>query len=99
MLMLSVVIAYMLFGTLLAFERAYTSGGSLNATRMITTNKISFTQPLPISYYASVREVEGVQAASFAAWFGGFYREPRNRLHTIAVDPPSYLACTATIFD
>ena len=92
LLMLSIAIAYTLFGTLMAFERAYGSSGDLGASRMITANKISFTQPLPMSHFRAVQGLDGVAAASFATWFGGYYREPRNSLHAVAVDPRSYLA-------
>ncbi|MEM7098069.1 MAG: FtsX-like permease family protein [Pseudomonadota bacterium] len=88
---LSVTIAYLLFGTLVAFERAYTSGADVGALRMVTTNKLSFTKPLPRAYFDEVRSLDGVGASSFAAWFGGYFQEPRNRLHTIAVEPASYL--------
>ena len=92
LLMLSIAIAYTLFGVLIAFERAYSSAGGISTSRIVTANKISFTQPLPIAYFQAVREVEGIAATSYAAWFGGYYQEPRNRLHTIAVEPHSYLA-------
>ncbi|MEM6548429.1 MAG: FtsX-like permease family protein [Pseudomonadota bacterium] len=91
LLLLSIVIAYALFGTLMAFERAYGVGASDGANRMITANKLSFTQLLPISHFRDVRRLDGVGKASFAAWFGGYYREPRNFLHTLAIDPQSYL--------
>ncbi|MEM9685148.1 MAG: hypothetical protein AAF942_17890, partial [Pseudomonadota bacterium] len=46
---LSIAVAYILFGTLVAFERAYSTSGDVGASRMITANKISFTQTLPIA--------------------------------------------------
>ncbi|MEM8541596.1 MAG: FtsX-like permease family protein [Pseudomonadota bacterium] len=91
LLMLSIVIAYLLFGMLMAFERAYSNSANMGAGRIITANKTSFTEPLPISHFRTAQNIEGVEAASYAAWFGGYYREPRNRLHTLAVDPQSYL--------
>ncbi|MEM6280252.1 MAG: FtsX-like permease family protein [Verrucomicrobiota bacterium] len=91
LLMLSILVAYLLFGVLMAFERAYGNSSEVGDGRIVTTNKISFSQPLPISHFHTAKNVAGVQEASFAAWFGGFYREPRNRLHTIAVEPESYL--------
>ncbi|MEM9573233.1 MAG: FtsX-like permease family protein [Pseudomonadota bacterium] len=91
LLMLSIVIAYMLFGMLMAFERAYSTNSEIGAGRIITANKTSFTEPLPISHFRAVQTVDGVETSSYAAWFGGHYREPRNRLHTLAVDPLSYL--------
>lgn len=92
MLILSVLIAYLLFGSLMAFDRAYGASSEVSSYRIVTTNKLSFTQPMPMSHFRELRTIDGVQEASFASWFGGFYRESRNRLHTIAVDPPSYLS-------
>ncbi|MEM7429812.1 MAG: FtsX-like permease family protein [Pseudomonadota bacterium] len=92
LLMLSVAIAYLLFGVLIAFERAYSSTGDIVTSRMITVNKLSFTEALPISHFGGVRGLESVGEASFAIWFGGYFRERRNALHAIAVDPRSYLA-------
>lgn len=92
LLMSSVTIAYALYGTLSAFERAYSAGGAISTSRLITANKISFTQPLPVAHFKAVQQVEGIGATSFAAWFGGYFQHPRNRLHTIAVEPHSYLA-------
>lgn len=92
LLVCSVAIAYLLFGTLIAFDRAYRAGGQIGEVRMITTNKLSFTQPMPMAHFEAVNQLQPVGAASFAAWFGGYYQEPRNRLHTIAVDAPTYLA-------
>ncbi|MGD1933059.1 MAG: ABC transporter permease [Candidatus Phaeomarinobacter sp.] len=92
LLVLSILIAYLLFGALSAFERAYSTSGDTGAGRIITANKISFTQPMPISHFRTMQSVGGVDASSHATWFGGYYREPANRLHTIAVEPHSYLA-------
>ncbi|MEM9360345.1 MAG: hypothetical protein AAGB04_29550, partial [Pseudomonadota bacterium] len=91
LLMLSVVIAYMLFGTLMAFEHAYRSSVDVGANRIITANKISFTQPLPLAHFRAIQGIKGNQVSSFAAWFGGYYRERRNVLHALAVDPSTYL--------
>ena len=90
-LMLSVAIAYALFGMLAAFYLAYGSTGDDNADRMITTSKTGFSQPLPVSHFRQLQQINEVGAASIASWFGGYYREPRNSLHAIAVDPVSYL--------
>ena len=90
-LMLSVAIAYGLFGILAAFYLAYGSTGDDTANRMITTSKTGFSQPLPVSHFRQLQQIEEVGAASIASWFGGYYREPRNSLHAIAVDPISDL--------
>lgn len=91
LLLLSVFIAFMLFGVLTAFERAYSSGGDIDRGRMIAVNKISFTQPLPQSFFQRVQAVEGISAVTHATWFGAYYQQPRNSLHAMAIEPESFL--------
>lgn len=90
-LMLSILIAFTLFGVLAAFERAFSAGAEGGRERLITVNRISFTQPLPLAHYQRALTVPGIGAASYASWFGGYYREPRQSLHAMAVEPRSYL--------
>ena len=45
-----------------------------------------------MSHADRIRQVDGVSALSWANWFGGIYKEPRNFFPQFAVDPPSYLA-------
>ena len=54
-------IAFMIFGTLAAFQNAFDSGVDLAADdRLIVLNKINFTQSLPVSYANRVRAVDDV---------------------------------------
>ena len=85
LLILSIIIAYLMFGVLVSFERAYSNGSGVSGGRLMTANKISSTLTLPISHFQSVQNAQGVEAASYAAWFGGYYRDPKILLHTIAV--------------
>ena len=63
LMIVSILIAFMIFGVLAGFYRAFTLGEDRAAAdRMITVNKINFTQPMPIAYYNRVRAVEGVAA-------------------------------------
>lgn len=92
LLILSIGIALLLFGLLASFERAFsTSSEASDLGRMVVVNKISFTQPLPQAHFERVRALPGVAAATHATWFGGYYREPRNTLHAMAVEPQSFL--------
>ncbi|MGD1883014.1 MAG: hypothetical protein ACFB11_11935 [Paracoccaceae bacterium] len=50
-LMLSVAIAYRLFGMLAAFHLAYRSTCDDSADQVITTSKTGFSQPLLISHF------------------------------------------------
>lgn len=85
-------IAFMIFGTLTAFQQAFDSGVDLAADdRLIVLNKINFTQSLPISYANRVRAVEDVDALTHLNWFGGYYQEPRDQFAMFAVDAENFM--------
>ena len=91
LMIVSILIAFMIFGVLAGFHRAFTAGEDRAAAdRMITVNKINFTQPMPIAYYNRVRAVEGVRQVTFANWFGGYYQDPKNFLMSLAIEPTTY---------
>jgi putative ABC transport system permease protein len=84
--------AFLIFGVLGSLRAGLQSGINLAAdNRLVTVNKINFTQPLPISYLNKIRAIEGVQIASHAAWFGGYVRDSRNVVVSFAIEPESYL--------
>jgi putative ABC transport system permease protein len=90
--LLSIVIAFLLFGILMAIQVAFSAGVEVSdSDRLITIHKVSLIQPLPISYLEQIRAVEGVVGVTFANWFGGYYQEPRNQFPQFPVDPESYL--------
>ncbi len=83
----SIFIAFMIYGTLTAFETARNSSVELSADdRLMTLNKINFTQPLPISYVRKVEGIKGIKAVVHMNWFGGYYQDPSNQVQTFAVD-------------
>jgi putative ABC transport system permease protein len=93
LMMVSILIAFAIFGVLAGFERAFHAGqDAAAADRLVTVNKINFTQPLPYAYYNRVRGVDGVRQVTLASWFGGYYQEPKNFLVVMAVQPESYMA-------
>jgi putative ABC transport system permease protein len=84
-------IAFMIFGTLAAFQKAFDSGVDLAADdRLIVLNKINFTQSLPVSYANRVRAVDDVDALTTLNWFGGYYQEPRDQFAMFAVDVETF---------
>lgn len=92
LMIISIVIAFAIFGVLGAFERAFYSGeDQAQANRLVVVNKINFTQPLPISYFNRVSTVDGVQRVSHSNWFGGYFQDPKNFLVVMAVEPESFL--------
>ncbi len=46
--------------------------------------------PLPLTYKDKIRAVDGVRDLSWANWFGGIYKEPKNFFAQFAVDGESY---------
>ena len=92
LLLLSITIAFLLFGVLTSVQRSFTGADDPGQSdRLIVTNRINFTQPLPISVRDRIRRIRGVKAATHAGWFGGYHQEPRNFLITDATDLPTYL--------
>lgn len=92
LLILSITIAFLLFGALGAFYKVWTSGAAVSEeNRLITVNRINFTVSMPYAYYGRIQQIEGIARVSHANWFGGYYREPANFLQTFAIEPESYL--------
>ena len=93
LLVFSIFIAFLIFGVLGAVRHVF-SGENIKIAdnRLVTVNKINFTQTLPVAYVDRIRAVPGVQAVSYANWFGGYYQDPKNQLFTFAVEPESWLA-------
>jgi putative ABC transport system permease protein len=93
LMLISILIAFLIFGVLAGFERAFNAGENVAAAdRLVVVNKINFTQPLPIAYFNRVRGVEGVRQLTHLNWFGGYYQDPKNFLIVFAVEPESYMA-------
>lgn len=92
LLFTAIFIAFLIFGVLGSFQKALNAGVDVTAAdRLIVTNKINFTQPIPFPYYAQVEAVDGVERVAHANWFGGYYQEPRNVINVFAVSPEAWL--------
>jgi len=88
----AIFIAFMLFGMLATLKAVFDAGVAYSADdRLMTVNKINFTQTLPLAYVNKIRAVDGVVAASNASWFGGYYQDPWQQVVTFVVDPKRYL--------
>ena len=90
--LLSIFVAFLLFGFLCAIKEAFLAGVNLaGADRLIVRHKVSFIQPLPQSYQARLEAIPGVDAVAALTWFGGIYKDPKNFIATFPVDPDKYL--------
>lgn len=88
----SVTVAFLLYGVLAAIQHGFGAGVDMaGADRLMTTHKVSFIQPLPLSYMQSIRTVPGVRNVTHSTWYGGVYQDNRTMLQVMPVDPESYL--------
>jgi putative ABC transport system permease protein len=78
--LLSVAMAFLLFGLLTSVRNAFLRAGQdvAAAHRLVTLSKTSYMIGLPLSLYAQIRAVPGVEAATYFNPFGGTYQDPKN---------------------
>jgi putative ABC transport system permease protein len=85
--LLSVIMAFLLFGLLQSVNHIFDAGPNfLGATRLMTQARVSFTSPLPISMVPKLEAIPGVARVAWSQWFGGVYQE-NTPLFVFAVDP------------
>ncbi len=90
--LLSVVVAFLLFGLLQAVNEAFSAGAEqARADRLVTNSRYSIIEMLPISYLAQIESVPGVKNVAFASWFGGSYQDRPAQFAVFPVDPERYL--------
>jgi len=86
--MLSIMVAFLLFGYLTAIRQAFDAGVEVaGADRLIVRHKVSLIQLLPESYEEKIERVEGVDNAAHSTWFGGIYQDPKNFFAQMPMEP------------
>lgn len=94
LLLVSIFMAFLIFTLLVGFNFAYekTLETTSLANRLVVSNKINFTQPLPIAYVNRVARVEGVVDYTHQSWMGAYYQDQsRSQFVGFAVDPASFV--------
>ncbi|HEX5219810.1 MAG TPA: FtsX-like permease family protein [Verrucomicrobiae bacterium] len=78
--LLSIFIAFLLYGLLCTIKEAFTAGVSLaGADRLVVRHKVSLIMNLPASYKDRMEKIPGVASALHFTWFNGIYKdEPKN---------------------
>ncbi len=85
--LLSIVMAFLLFGLLQAVNVLFSTGADfVGATRLVTQARVSFTQPLPLRLLPQIESVPGVGQVMWIQWFGAVWQE-NTELFFFAVDP------------
>jgi len=89
---LSILIAFVLFGYLAAIRQAFSMGVEVaGLDRLVVRHKVSIIQFLPQSYEERIERIPGVTAAVHQTWFGGIYQDPKNFFAQMPVEPEEYL--------
>jgi putative ABC transport system permease protein len=89
---LTVFIAFLLFGVLMTVRMAFTLGVEVaGQDRLVLIHKVSLIMPLPVTYKARLQSVPGVELVTHNTWFGGVYQDPSNFFAQIAVEPELFL--------
>jgi putative ABC transport system permease protein len=90
--LLSILVAFILFGMLSAIREALTGGISMaGADRLVVQNKVSLILLLPENYEARMERLPGVDLAVHQTWFGGIYQDPKNFFMQNPVVPDEFL--------
>ncbi len=84
------ILSYGLLSTVV--DAWYAGAEGASNSRLIVRSSISLIFPLPLSYADKIKRISGVKKVSWARWFGGVYKEPKNFFPQFAIDPESYLA-------
>lgn len=63
------------------------------ALRLVTRNRVSLANPLPLSYQQQIKQMPGVKEVMITQWFGGTYkdsRDPANFFARFAVEADKF---------
>ena len=91
--LLSVIVAFLLFGLLRSIADAFDAGIDIvGVDRLVVQPKYSIVDPLPIAHLNQIASVDGVALVTHANWFGGVYQDRHNFFPKYPVDPKAYFA-------
>ncbi|MDO9454022.1 MAG: ABC transporter permease [Stagnimonas sp.] len=86
-----IAIAIVSFGLLRTVVDSWYAGAELSDSgRLITRSNASLSFSLPRTHAERIRRVPGVEAVTWANWFGGIYIDEKNFFSQFAIDPDSY---------
>ena len=88
----SVALALFLFASLQTVVSTLAATAAFgNARRLVSTSATGIVFTLPLSYANRLQAMPGVEAVTWANWFGGQYGDGKRFFANFAVDPKSYL--------
>jgi len=85
--MLSIVVAFLLFGLLQGINQSIKAGlGDSSNNRLWTTSRMSAINSMPISLMDRMRGVKGVLSVAHLSFFGGYFQDAKNAIPAFATD-------------
>ncbi len=92
LLLFAICVAFLAYGVIGNVGAAMNASVDLaGADRLVVTNRMSVTQPLPYAYLDRIARIPGVTHAAPAIWFGGYVRDARNEVVVVAADAEAWL--------
>ncbi len=89
---MSVAIAVFLFAALRAVLDGFDAvSAASSATRIVTIRSTSMIFSMPTTHGEAIKSTPGVRDVTWANWFGGIYKDPKNFFGQFAIEPESYL--------
>src|SRR3954469_18203907 len=77
--LLSIIVAFVLFGYLSAIKQALLGGVNLaGANRLFVRHKTSIIQLLPETYKRRMERIQGVSKVTHFTWFGGHFGDSKH---------------------
>ncbi len=84
----SFAVALFLFALLGVVNDAFGRGADVvSADRLVTINRTSIINTIPLSYRDEVLRIPGVKYVTHDNWFGGVYQDPKNFFPQFVIDP------------
>lgn len=89
--LLSVLIAFLLFGVLMAVRHGLTfsENSEAGARRLLTMNKVVLAAPMPVAYAERIAQVPGVKAVTYFGAMAGAYQNPSNNFLVVSAPAQS----------
>ena len=85
--MLSIIVAFLLFGLLQGINQDIKSGfGASSNGRLWTTSRAGGLNSMPISLMEHIAGIEGVRSIAHVSFFGGYFQDARNALPAFATN-------------
>ncbi|MEO7207502.1 MAG: ABC transporter permease [Steroidobacteraceae bacterium] len=85
--MLSIVVAFLLFGLLQGINQGIKAGlGDTSNNRLWTTNRMSAINSIPVSLMDRMMTVKGVRNVAHLSFFGGYFQDAKNAIPAFATN-------------